>query len=99
MVVLRHFAHDESVKFLSRLLPEDKSLAYIGGNATAKVRQAESFLTVAAVGRAEERKERLVLTDRQRLTVAESPAFGREVETHDPDFGKEWFSHGWSEGG
>ena len=46
---------------------------------------AKCRLPVPAVGRAEQREQRLVLVDRQKLPVAERPALGREDEGHDPD--------------
>jgi hypothetical protein len=61
--------------------------AYVNRRTAAEVGQCEGRLTIATEGRAQERKERLVLIDRQELTVAERPTFRREHETHYTDFG------------
>src|ERR1043166_1734598 len=44
----------------------------------------------AAIGGAEQREQRLILIDRQELTVALGPALGREVEREGLDLGEEW---------
>jgi hypothetical protein len=33
------------------------------------------------------------LVDWEELAIAERPAFGREVERHDPQFAQEWIGH------
>src|SRR6185295_1171446 len=50
-----------------------------------QVRQRERRLPVAAVHRAEQREQRLVLRDRQELAVTERPALRRERPGEDAD--------------
>src|ERR1700731_4605884 len=50
-------------------------------------------LTIAAVHRAEEREERLVLVNWQELAVAERPISGGKVPGDDFYFANEWCSH------
>ncbi len=61
--------------------------------AGAEVGQGEVHAAVAAVGRAEQREQRLVLVDRQQLSVAHRPALRGEAEGHDPDLGEEGLGH------
>jgi hypothetical protein len=58
-----------------------------------KVRQRERRDAVAAVGRAEQREQRLVLRDRHDLPVAERPAFRGEGEREDGNLSEKWISH------
>jgi hypothetical protein len=48
---------------------------------------------ISAVGRAEQREERLVLIDWQQLTIAHCPALWGKVETHNSDLTEEGFGH------
>ena len=83
---------------LASLLAPDKALALMKRSISLEIWQREVGLAIPAVGRAQQREERLVLVDRQLLSVAERPALRGEVEAHDFDFAKEWFSHDVSAG-
>ena len=91
--VRRHLRGGQRMAFLSASLAErtrgaPRALAEMDRRARAQVGQGERGLPVAAVRRAQQREERLVLVDRQHLPVAERPSLRREVEGDDADFGK-----------
>src|ERR1051326_787691 len=67
------------------LLAERVAVAHVDGDLAPQVRQLECGLPVAAVGRAEQREERLVLVDGEGLAVAERPTLRGEVEADDFD--------------
>jgi hypothetical protein len=58
---MRHFA---------AVLAQIKAGAQVNGNAALQIGERKGGAPVSAVGRAEQRKERLVLIDRQELAVA-----------------------------
>ncbi len=89
----RHFVAVQSMGLLAAFLAAREILALMNRYVSLKIRQPEIHASVAAVGRAEQREERLVLIDRYQLLVAKRPTLWREAEAHDSDFGKEWFSH------
>src|SRR5207237_2679743 len=94
MGVLRHLLLGEGDTATPRRFAESVAVPYVNRDISLKIWQPEGRLAIAAVGRAEQREERLVLVDRQQLPVTHRPAFRREIETHDPNLGKEWFCHG-----
>jgi hypothetical protein len=53
----------------------------------AQVGKTKCGLSVSAIGGTQEREERGVLRDGQKLTTAEGPTSRREVEPDDRDFG------------
>ena len=55
-----------------------------------QIGQREIAFAVAAVGRAEQRKKRGVLRQRQQLTVAPSPAFRRKIKRENSNFCNKW---------
>src|ERR1700680_3401053 len=69
---------------------EPGPLTLLHRHRTLQVGEGEVRLAVAAVGRSEQREERRILGDRQKLTVAEGPALRREVEREDADLCYEW---------
>ena len=93
MIVCRHLSLIQSVKLLAALLSLDKTLALIDWHPAAEIWQGEVVLAIAAVGRTEDREERLVLADRQELPVTERPALGSEVPGDDFYFTKILLSH------
>src|ERR1051326_2430674 len=76
------------------LLAERVAVAHVDGDLAPQVRQVEGGLPVAAVGRAEQREERLVLVDGEGLAVAQRPALRGKVKADDLDLTQEWFGHG-----
>src|SRR5205085_10625045 len=62
-------------------------------HAAVQVGQRESRLTVAAVGRADQGEEYLVLRDGKQRSVAKHPACGGEVATEHSDFTDVWLCH------
>src|SRR5436305_5639876 len=81
------------MRLLAAALAERVAAAHVDGHAAAKIRQSEIDPAVAAIRRAEQRKQRLILIDGQKLPVAERPALRREGERHNANFRKEWFGH------
>jgi hypothetical protein len=78
------------VKLLSSDISLEETAALMNRNAAAKVRQRKINATIASVSRTQQRKERLVLIDRQELAVAESPTLRRKIKTNNLDFSQEW---------
>ena len=62
-----------------------EAAALVDRHPAAQVRQREGALAVAAVGRADQLEQRLVLGDGQQLALAEHPARRREVAGEHPD--------------
>src|SRR4051812_3575896 len=91
--MLGHFTDGQRMCLLAAELAERMTLTKVKGDAPLQVRQREVDAPVAAVGRPEQTKERLVLVDREQLAVAQGPALRGKPETHDSDFRQEWFSH------
>jgi hypothetical protein len=81
------------VRGLAGRLTEGEGTALVHGASAAQVRQSEIRLPVAAVGRTQQREQRLILVDGQKLPIAERPAFRREVERKQPDFRQKRLSH------
>ena len=75
-------------------LAEDMAVADMHRHASLQIGQREVGLAVAAIGRAQQREQRLVLVDRHQLTVAERPTLGRKIEGHDLDLGEKRLGHG-----
>src|SRR4029079_775231 len=81
------FRDRHRVRLLAALFTERMPASDMDWGAGAKVRQGEVHATVATERRSEQREQRLILTDRQKLAIAKRPAFWCEDETHDPDLG------------
>src|SRR5438477_257729 len=94
MNVRRHFRSRNRMRFLAAPFSQHESIVKMDRYSASQVRQPEINATVTAISRPKQRKERLVLVDRQQLSIAERPAFRWKDKTHDADFGKKWFSHG-----
>jgi hypothetical protein len=75
---------------LAAALAQGDAVADMHWHASLKIGQAKRGAAVAAVGGAENGKQRLVLIDRQQLPIAESPAFGRKIPTDDFYFAQKW---------
>jgi hypothetical protein len=61
------------------------------GHATLQIWQCEVRLAVAAISRAQDGKQGLVLINGQELPVARSPSLGRKIESEHPYFTDKWF--------
>lgn len=72
---------------------QTNSLAHMDRQSGLQIGQRESGLAVAAIGGAKQREQRLILDDRQELTVAQRPAPRREVAAKHADLAKKWFTH------
>ena len=93
MVMLRQLGDRERVRLLAAALAEGVPAADVDRRAASKVGQGEVDPAVAAERRSQQREQRLVLVDRQQLTVAQRPSLRGELEPHDPDLGQEWLGH------
>src|SRR5690348_12448101 len=69
------------------------TIADMDWDTTLQIGQGKSCFPIAAIGRAQQRKEGLVLAGHQELAIAESPAFGGKVEGGNPNFSQEWIRH------
>jgi hypothetical protein len=67
------------------------AVAKMDWDATTQVGQGKVDPSIAAIGGSKQREQRLVLVDGQQLTIAQRPAFGREIEADDLDLGQEGF--------
>lgn len=56
-------------------------------NAATEIRQREIGLSVTTISGSQQRKQRLILIDREELPVGKCPAFRREIETYHSDLG------------
>ncbi len=83
----RDFLNVERVSLLAAHLAKNQPVAHVSGNAALKVGKAERPHAIAAIGRAEEREQGLVLIDGHQLPVAERPGLRREVEADELDLG------------
>ena len=96
--MLRQFGRDQRVLLLAAAFTqharhEARSVPGMDRRATAQVGQCERGLAVAAIGRAEQRKQRLVLADREQLPRTDRPAARREIESEHPDLAEVWRRH------
>src|SRR3954453_13071602 len=82
-----------SAAFTEKALRQAGPVSLMHRRATLQVRQRKIALAVAAIEGAEQREQRRVLRDRQQLSIAPLPAFGREVERKNADFGDEGIGH------
>src|SRR5947209_3582073 len=65
---------------------EPLALALLHGRVALHVWQGEVALAVASVSGSQQREQRSVLADREKLAITERPAYGREVKGENPDF-------------
>ncbi len=91
-----HLGSRERVSFLSALLSEGmagaaRAHADMNWRAAPHVGEGKTRLSVAAVGCAEERVERLVLVDGQDLPITKGPPTRREVKAYDFDLSEKRF--------
>jgi hypothetical protein len=86
MRVLRHLTHGHSVSKLTTCLAQRETVALVQRSLALQVRQRKVSLPIATIRRTEQRKERLVLIDGQKLSVTCGPAFWRKIKAKDSDF-------------
>src|SRR4051794_38473998 len=89
----RYFGDAQRMSLLATALTQRVAASDVDRQAALEVRQRKVRLPVAAEGRAEQREQRLVLIDRQELTVRQRPSLRREDEAHNPDLGQERLGH------
>src|SRR5665213_671117 len=76
MAVRRYFRRQKRMGFLAAHLAEAgiAASAEVERHAAAQIRQSETSFTVEAIGRAEQREQRIIADDRQHLSLAQRPA-------------------------
>ena len=94
MHVLRHLIHAQSMGDFTTCLALGEAADRHDLAPCLASWAARNCLPIASIGRAQQRKESLVLVDGQKLAVAQRPALRREIEAKDSDLGQERFSHG-----
>src|SRR5271165_4485902 len=72
-----------------KTLAQARALVLVDGNAALQIRQRKGAPAVAAVGCAEQRKQRRILGYRKKLPVTKGPACRGEVKSKDSNFGDE----------
>ena len=93
MCVPRHFALSQGVDQLASCLAQRKPVPGVNRAGPLEIGQLKRVDAVPAVGRAEQREQRLVLAYGEGLAIAESPTLRSESEGDDFDFGKERRAH------
>src|SRR5262245_23346422 len=84
VIVRRQLSHSQCLALCTTGLAEiivlqSHALPRTYRNASAQVGESKGGCAIAAVGGAEQRKQRCVLRDRQELSVAQRPSCGCEV--------------------
>src|SRR2546423_5680737 len=69
------------------------SCPHVDGNSALQVREGESLLAIAPIGRSNQLKQGFVFRDGQQLTVTKHPPRGREVAGKHSDFPYIWLGH------
>src|SRR5713101_3902009 len=93
MAVHGNLLHRQRHAFHPTGLSESETIAKVNGKASPQIGQSESRLTIAAVRRADQIEERLVLRNRQQLSFAKHPARRSEVARKHSDFTNVWLCH------
>jgi hypothetical protein len=92
--VLRHFGDAERVRRLAAALAERVAAADVDRGARPQVREREVHPSISPESGSEKGEQRLVLVDRQQLSVAQRPALRGELEGHHADLREERLGHG-----
>ena len=80
-------------RVIGRKTRPGRAAAGMDRHSAAQIGKRERGPTVAAIERPDEREQRRVLTDRQKLPVAIGPAADREIQTKQRDLADERFCH------
>src|ERR1044072_680403 len=81
---------------LSIVLRDSGPLTHVHWGAPLEIRNIERLLAIAAVGRADQSKERVVLGNRHLLTLTKGPAGRRKVAAKHSNFTYKRFAHTFS---
>src|SRR2546425_12662513 len=98
MGMCRDLALEQRHKFrparLSQIVKtQARSLARMHRRRPLQIGKSEIRLSISAISRAEQRKERGVLAYGQELAVTQGPTGGSKVPRKDSDFGYKWVRH------
>ena len=86
MRVRRHLAGIQRVHDLTANFSQSMTVAYVEWHASLKIWQSKSLSSITAEGCSQQREERLVLVDGQKLSIAKRPAFGCNADREYSDF-------------
>src|SRR5690349_19136976 len=75
---------------------QPRPLSRMHRRAALQIRKREGRLAITAIGCSQQREESGVLAYRQKLAIAECPAFGRKVERKNSDLSNKRISHDFS---
>src|SRR6476646_943098 len=90
VIMRRHFRNIERMRGFAAALPQNNAVTHMHGHAALEIGKREGSAPVSAVGGAQDRKQSLVLVDRQQLPIAEGPAFGWKIPADDFYFAQKW---------
>src|SRR5438477_3188497 len=94
MEMLRHFALCQRMARLAAPLAlYGEAAAYVNRHTASQVGKGKGCLPVAAIHRAQQREERLILVDGKQLPIAKRPPLWRKVPTDYLDFTHKWLRH------
>src|SRR2546421_12181675 len=93
MHVRRQLRNRKRVRLFATFLAERMTITDVNWRHSLQVWQPKIHAPVTPKRRAQQTKQRLVLINRQELTVTQRPALRRETETEDSDFREKWFCH------
>src|SRR3954470_22530345 len=93
MDVRRYFSDGQRMRLLAAALAERMAAADMDRRAAAQVGKTKVDAPVAAEVGAEQREQRLVLVNREKLSVAQRPPLGRKAERHHSDFREKRLGH------
>ena len=96
VIMLWHLVDREGVGLGASLLaqverPQTRGIAHAHRHAAAQVGQREGRLAIAAIGRAQDRIQRLIARDIQQLALAVCPSARREIAGKQDDRSDKWF--------
>jgi len=89
----RHLAGNQRDVFFAADLSDDKSAALMDRCPARQIWQRKSILAIAAIGGADQLKQRGILRDGLKLAVAEGPALGCKIAPDHSNFTDERLSH------
>jgi hypothetical protein len=93
MVVTWHLIHGQGDRLLAARLCERVARTHVHRNAALQIRQRKGRLAVAAIGRADQVEQGLVLGNRYQLALAEGPAGRRKIAGKHANFAHIWTGH------
>src|SRR6266496_2523265 len=81
------------MRLLATFLAQRVPATDMNRHPATKIGQGEIHAPITAERGTEQTEQRLVLVNRQKLSIAKRPTLGRKNKAHDSDFRKKWFGH------